>query len=379
MDVAMTPEEKAKNLIARQDEEERERERKLRRLKELEGMAFLTFAKIRAEMEKNEKKPDNVFGKLIKDFFRQHAQQTQMFNKKMLDSVEKHEKAVSDFVLENETKAEMDTREVLMKATEFDATEYCTLAMADFCRRIENKEYAEEIFTGKQPTEKMLEQRKESVKRANEALLDFSKGNVKKMEKTLKEGLLNACHAFTHNKEALCAIHWSKQINNILSVITAHPVLFKEGPNTPLLEAATGMAAMGRVMENGLKALDELCSAKLNGVQLTVEKEQNLQAQILLMQDVNVQRAAEKYQKLFAKEYHPKKGLDENNLNALLNKLKGGKAMQTLSEMESEERLFALSDPESRRTLCSDLFAPAIEKNISEEKKPGKEISSLHR
>jgi len=367
MKVVQTPEEKGKKILAQQaqeqarfqqklDEEEREEREKQRRLKEREGMAFLTYAKMRMEEEKARQESDKAFSNLLKDFYRQHTQQAMFTNRIMLNNLAQHDTAVLDSLLAAEKKEDLTKRKELLHSVNIDRMEYCALAMAGMCKTIGDKEDAEQVFLGKHPSERMSARRKECLLRTDEALMELGKGKAEKMETILKEGLLTACHAFSHTKDALCAIHWSKQINGILSVVSSHPVLFKNGPANPIFEAAIGMAALGRVMENGLKALDELCAAQMNGVHLSAEKEVNLQAQVLLMEKTDIQRSSEQFQKLFAKGYHPKKGLQQENLDNLLQKLTSSRAMYDLSAMDPEQKLFALSDAESRRTLSEDLF-----------------------
>jgi len=386
MDTVMTPEEKAKKIIAQQaqeqkrlsrqaDMEERDEKEALRRIKERQNMAFWYYLKKRIEDENARRENDDLINSLQKDFFRRQLQDTQLFCADALKSLSNHNDAVLDAFLAGETKEELLKRKELLQNTNIDKAEFCALAAAEMCREPEGREDVENVFLGSPPSERFKLKRKACLNRTDEALTDFSKGNVKKMEAILNDGLLAACNAFTQSNDTLSTIHWSKQINGLLSVVNSHPVLFKNGANTPLMEAATGMAALGRVMENGLEALDELCTARLNGVQLSEEKEANLQSEILLMQQVDVQRTNEKFQKFFAKGYHPKKGLSQDNLKDLLKKLNTSQAIYTLSNMGQDERLQALSDPQSRMALGEELFVPHPVKTaqpVEKTEKPGR-------
>lgn len=382
MDEVQTLEEKGKMIYAQQAREQilqaqqeeeifREESETKRRLKERQAIVYLTYLRIFEEEDKVRREIAALDDQRKKEFYRQRLQQANMFNKLLLSSLAHHDTAVSDFLFDGESDDEREKREALLEQAEMKTSEFSALAMADLCQKPENKEDVEKVFIGKMPSSKLIEQRKESLNHAEEAVADFSKGKIEKMEAILKGGLINACHAFSHTKDTLCAIHWSKQINGILSIINSHPVLFQDGINTPLLEAATGMAAIGRVMENGLEALNELYSAQLNGVPLSPEKEMNLQAQILLMQQTDAQRSNEQYQKFFAKGYHPINGLEQEKLKNLLKQLNSSQAMYTLSSMNKEEKLFALSDADSRRMLGAELFLPHAEKQAAApEKKP---------
>ncbi len=379
MEAVLTPEEKEKALLARQEQEQkrvrqeaeedaRERSAERRRLRERQNMAFLSYLKIRMEEEKYREEHERFVTKLHQDFFLTHVRQAQIFNQTLLSSLANHDAAVRSFLFAGESEAEREKRLGLLKKLNMAESEFGALAIARLSGRPENREELEKLFCGKQPSDALAAQRRDSLRDATEALEAFSAGKVQKMEAILKDGLSNACHAFSHTKDTLTAIHWSKQINGILSVVNSHPVLFRDGVSTPLLEAATGMAALGRVMENGLQALNQLYTAQLNGTLLEPDREMNLHAQILLMQQTDAQRSNEQYQKFFAKGFDPKKGLQQDNLKALLRQLNTSQAMYTLSTMESSERLFVLSDAESRRTLSEGLFVSHAEKKLGEEK-----------
>ncbi len=380
MDDYQSPEEKGKQILAQQaqeqmqlqaqaEEEEREEAVKLRRLKERRLLAFLTYLKKLMDEEKLRQEYETFMSKLQEDFLHEQLEQAQANNQLLLHNLARHDAAVSEFLFADESKETMDRRNDLLQQVDMDQSDFSALAMAELSKKPENNEDVEKVFTGNPPSEKLTTLRKDSIRHADEALTEFSTGNIRKMEMILKGGLINACHAFSQTKDPLHAIHWSKQINGILSVVSSHPVLFKDGVNTPMLEAAAGMAALGRVMENGLQALDALHAAQLGGVQLPAEKEKNLQAQVLLMQQTDAQRGNEEYQKFFSKGYHPRTGLQQDNLKKLLQQLNSSQAMHTLSTMKKSDKLFVLSDTESRKTLSESLFVPYVEKKSAPEKK----------
>jgi len=389
MEKELTSERKAKKLLEqekqeklrlhRQIEEAEEEEKvRLRRIKDRERMAFITYMKLREDEKNAAMQQEEHIRKLQMDFRQQYLYQTQLFNKTMLNSIRRHEANTAEFLFADQSKEELVQHQKHMEAAEIDASEYQTLAMAELCRNPENVEDIEKVFRGERPSETLTLQRRDSLNRTDEALEQYSKGDIKKLENALKECLMTACHAFAHTKDTLDAIHWSKQINGILSVVSTHKVLFKNGADTQIMETATGMAALGRVMENGLEALDELCTAQLNRTPLTQEKEMNLQAQILLMQQSDIQRSNEQYRKLFAKGYHPKNGLNSEQMKKLFKELNDSQAFHMLSSMEQDKRLFALIDPESRMTLCERLFSPHTEKTSAvKENKVSKSAPAL--
>lgn len=360
----------AMELQAQEERDEEERRKKLRRRLEAVFLAYAQMAKQQEEADLQQQRHEEW---LKKEFFREHLRYSYQNNQSMMQQVNNHEQAVSDFFIKDEPPQETEQREALLKETNISSDEFASLALSS-CADIKNfSRDAEAVFHGKQPSENLMQKRPEGKAAAMAALHGLQSGSTEKMEELLKKGLVSACYEFSNAGQPVNAMHWARHANSILSIISSHPVLFKGGADKKLVEMATGVASMGKIMENGYEALMEIQKSKMEGIPLSPEREQLLNAKVLLMQQVDTKRALDQYKSFFAEGYHPKKGLPPERLEAFLTSIQNSKTMRDLSKLKPDERLFCLSDPESRTTLANNLskekvlHVPAAAKKLSPE------------
>jgi len=280
----------AMEAIEKEQQEKMLQEEKERKKKKQDQIYYLSIQKyVAEETDKTTKDMAHIQSQLELNFLflQKHCEE-------VLTKLHDMDEAIADFFMKNDDSDEKKAaRETLLEKTALSKKDFAAIALASQAKKPQFAKQLHALYTRSQNEEPLLRSfLNEGSAKADEALAEYYMGKPEKLEEIIVEGLKQACHEFYTQRDPLAAMEWAHHVNAIVNITSTHKTLFQNGLQGPLLEKAMEVANMGKIMENGTRAVYDLQKAQKENRLRSREETFITEASITLMCNVEQKRLA---------------------------------------------------------------------------------------